>query len=299
MRRGDVFHVHWPSFSYTGSSFLGTLFKSVTFLLLLLFFRWRGIKIVWTVHNVWPHKGGVSLFNRIMRTMLCSFSTSLIVMGDSAKQELIRNFKAKERQIYFIPHGHYKDAYPTSGLNVRERYGIPDNAYVFTFLGRIAPYKGVEQLLASFNELRDEQAHLLIAGKPSEEFNLDLFKKGIQSCNVHVSLNYVKDEEIADYIRCADCVVLPYQNITTSGTAILALSCTTPVVAPNIGLLSDYLTPETSVLYDPLEAGALTRSMREVRAKKSFFQNAEPYRLKLEELNWQRISKLTQEVYSR
>jgi glycosyltransferase involved in cell wall biosynthesis len=200
--------------------------------------------------------------------------------------------------MVLVPHGHYRDAYTRNGLNVRKRYDIPEDAYLFAFIGRVSPYKGIDQLLASFQELSDERTHLLIAGKPSEDVDQSTWNAAVRQENVHLSLDFVEDGELADYIHGADCIVLPYRNITTSGSAILALSCLRPVVAPNIGLLSDYLTPETSILYDPVEPGALTRSMKEIREKMSFYRDAGPYEQKLEELEWKRVSELLVGVYN-
>lgn len=294
--RGDVVHLHWPSFLYSGRNAAATTAKTAFFLFFLLYLKARGIRIVWTVHNVWPHSGGATRYHRTMRTILCAFCSRIIVMGEASKQEVVRLFRAKPSKLVQIPHGHYKEAYSLSGIDIRQRYGIPQGAYLFLFVGRLSPYKGLDLLLSSFAAMADENTHLLVAGEPSDGF--DASKLSGMGSNLHVSLGFVKDEELADYVAASDAVVLPYRNITTSGTAILALSFNRPVVAPDIGLLRDYLNSDVSILYDPSEPDGLIRAMREMREGGARFRDPKGYEAKLRDLDWTRISSLTSRAYS-
>ncbi|WP_219642151.1 glycosyltransferase family 4 protein [Cohnella sp. CFH 77786] len=295
IRRGDILHIHWPSFHYTGRNFVQTAVKTAVFLFLLLYLKLRGAAIVWTVHNVWPHKDGPTRFHRRMRILLCRVCSKLIVMGDSVRDELVANFHADAGKIICIPHGHFKEAYPSRRLNIRERFGIPEDAYLFAFIGQISPYKGLDLLLRSFKRMGDAETRLLIAGKPTADFDVSILQDA--GDRVYLSLDFVKDEELADFLQAADSVVLPYRNITTSGSAILALSFYRPVVAPDLGLLRDYLTPETSILYDPSDPDGLMKAMREMKEKRERYEDVEPFDYKLAELEWSRISEMTSGVY--
>ncbi|WP_123041935.1 glycosyltransferase family 4 protein [Cohnella candidum] len=293
--RGDVFHIHWPSYYYTGKNAAMTAAKSALFVLLLVYLRLRGAKIVWTVHNVWPHQTGETGWNRFMRKLLCRFCSRLIVMGDSVKAELVRHFKADESKIVRVPHGHYGGVYGSKGTNVRARFGIPEEDYLFLFVGQISPYKGLDHLVPSFKRMRDRHTHLLIAGKPSSDFDRSL----LADCGegVHLHLDFVPDEELADYVRGADAVVLPYRKITTSGTAILAASYCRPVVAPDLGLLKDYLTPDIAILYDPGKPDALAAAMAEIKERRDEFRSEDRYARILRDLDWHSVSRTMLDVY--
>jgi glycosyltransferase involved in cell wall biosynthesis len=58
-------------------------------------------------------------------------------------------------------------------------------------------------------------------------------------------------------------VVLPFRDILTSGSAILALSHGRPVIAPAMGCLPGTLPADATFLYDPDAEGALAGAMRE------------------------------------
>ena len=50
---------------------------------------------------------------------------------------------------------------------------------------------------------------------------------------------YVPHDDVPLYFAAADVVVLPFRKVTTSGSALLALSLGRPVVAPRLGALRD------------------------------------------------------------
>lgn len=295
IKKGDVLHFHWPSFHYRGSNILITGIKTAAFLLSLFFLRMKGIKVVWTVHNLWPHSTGRNKFDKVVRTILSSLCTKQIVMGNAVKSELVNLFNANEQKVVLIPHGHYKDVYKSKGINVRAKFGIPEDAYVYAFFGQISPYKGIDRLLKSFAEVSDKQTHLLIAGRNSADFDVSVFEN--LADNVHVSLGYIEDNELVDYIKIVDSIILPYKDITTSGTAILALSYSKPVVAPDIGLLREYLGSGCAVLYDAGDDDGLRKAMLEVREKREKFRDSNAFNEKLKELDWSRISDLTLRAY--
>jgi hypothetical protein len=50
---------------------------------------------------------------------------------------------------------------------------------------------------------------------------------------------HVADEDICSLFDAADVVVLPYEDVLNSGSAILALSLDKPVIAPLVGSFPD------------------------------------------------------------
>lgn len=295
IKKGDVLHFHWPSFHYRGNGKIKTAVKSTAFLLSLLYFRAKGAKIVWTVHNLWPHQTGKTRFDKWMRTIISSLCTRMIVMGNAVKSDLIHHFGTKEEKVSYVPHGHYIGVYRSKGLKVREKFGIPENAYVYGFFGQISPYKGIDRLIASFKELEDKNLHLIIGGRNSKDFDLSILNN--LPSNIHVSLGYIADDELVDYVKAVDSIVLPYKDITTSGTAILALSYFRPVVAPDIGLLREYLGSKCAELYDPNDEDGLRKSMLEVRNRQEDYRNGNGFQEKLKELEWSKVSELTVKAY--
>jgi glycosyltransferase involved in cell wall biosynthesis len=56
--------------------------------------------------------------------------------------------------------------------------------------------------------------------------------------------------------------VLPFRNVTTSGSAILAMSLGKPVLTTALGCLPELVSDETGLLYDPAQSNALAQAMQ-------------------------------------
>ena len=91
----------------------------------------------------------------------------------------------------------------------------------------------------------------------------------------------IPNDALQDYLISADAVVLPYREILTSGTAMLAISFGRPVVCIRHGHLRDVITAETGILYDPHDANGLLRALIEIRSQSSdeslILRNAKTY----------------------
>jgi len=291
--RGDIVHLHWPSYTYQASSFPLTVAKSLFFLALLSFYKLRGVRLFWTVHNIWPHSGKTR-WDALMRKRLLRMCDGAFALSESVRREAAAAFGAREERLVVTPHGHYVGAYPGRGTDIRARFGIPRDRFLFLFIGRINPYKGVDRLVEAYRSLRLHSAALLIAGEADAGYKLDFAEAAGESVKVHP--HFVDDDELADYLEAADAVVLPYRQITTSGSAILALSHHRPVVAPRIGSLGEYVSEGCGVLYDPGDPDGLRRALlacmeldpREVSRRID---------AKLRELDWDRIAGIMTSVY--
>jgi glycosyltransferase involved in cell wall biosynthesis len=71
----------------------------------------------------------------------------------------------------------------------------------------------------------------------------------------------VDDVDVQLYFEAADWVVLPYRDVLTSGSALLALSFGRPVVAPRRGCLADLDETDGVLRYEPDHPGALAHAL--------------------------------------
>ena len=199
--------------------------------------RWFGVvlrviallrlRLVWTAHNVLPHTPVFA--DDVAARRALTKSTDLVIVHTSAALQQLSRLGARPRRTAVIPHG----PYPAPELPV------PDARGRFLFLGRIAEYKGVEDLLIAFAGLpAGVQASLTIAGTcPDPDLVARLRKlAAAASAPVTLRLEHVPDDELAPLFADADAVVLPFRRITTSGSAILALSHGRPLIVPTAAM---------------------------------------------------------------
>jgi glycosyltransferase involved in cell wall biosynthesis len=253
-RSVQVLHIHWPELYYRGPGGRVTARSAAGFLAALLAARALGYRIVWTVHNALPHEGR-SHGDRALRWVL--FRTArLVVHAESARRVLPHG----GRDAAVVPHGHYIDVYPRAvdREQARRRLGLAETETVFLVFGQIRAYKGIPDLLAAFAALDVPGVRLVIAGGAVDSMlAASVRREAARDPRVVAHLAHVADEDVQGFFEAADWVVLPYRDVLTSGSALLALSCGRPVIAPRRGCLAELGEGEGMLAYDPDVPGAL------------------------------------------
>ncbi len=298
----DVMHLHWTHRLVVGRSMGNTLYRTVRFLAELAIIRLRGIRIVWTAHNLVDHEKSYSSVELFANALAARFYNGIIVHCPSASEIVSDAFKlpaSYARKFTAIPHGSFIGIYDDSMTReeARARLQLEENAPVFIHFGQIREYKGAFDLLDAFEKLDAPHARLVIAGKPWDENIANrLQERARRDPRVRVFLGFVPDELVQCYLKAADVVVLPYQDILTSGSAILAMSFGKTVIMPRCGFAVDTFGEKDAVLYDPEHKGALHGALAEALGRDLAEMGAACLR-RAESYDWPGVSKSTAAVY--
>ena len=294
----DVLHLHWPGPYLKGQTWAVKVVYAVKLLVDLFCVRQQGIRIVWTVHNKVSHDTDVPELELWVRRGVARLADRLIVHDEATRREVAKTYRIPAAKIHVIPHGHYRDVYGDSvpKAEAREALDVPQMGRVFLNFGMLRPYKGIETLLDVWPVYqRDHPADtLLIAGKPVDPEYGQALKSQVQSCpNTILEDRFIPDEDVHLYFSAADAVILPFRQITTSGSMLLAMSYDAPIIAPRMTSLEKTLQPATVLLY---EEGDLLSTLR-----KSQHINLEGLAQKTkeacDELSWEGIADDTISVY--
>lgn len=298
-------HLHWFSAFFKGDSSLDTAKRFGLFVVWILLIRLRSIPVVWTVHNVQIHDSEYPRVERIVkRWFILNMCDRFIVHCDAIKEELVTEYDlppSVQDRIDIIPHGHYLDNYENEleKAQARNSLDIPESSTLFLFFGKICPYKGIHSLIDAFQELSSGDRRLLVAGKPvTKSFGDTVYRRCNSDERIHHELRFIPDDEIQRYLNAADAVVLPYRNITTSGSAILAMSFGKAVVVPRLGCLPDLLDDEGAVLYDPEQPDAL-RTALEATAERDLEEMGNHNMTNVSKYDWDSIAEQTRETYTK
>jgi D-inositol-3-phosphate glycosyltransferase len=202
--------------------------------LLMLYYKLLGKKIVLTAHNVNQAKRDRqdSQLNRLTLRIQYRLSDHIFVHTKKMKDELLQDFGVADSVVSVMRHP-VNDAFPDTDLtpsDAKRQLGVKGREKAILFLGRIRPYKGIEDLLTAFQQLiaRDPTYRLIIAGEPhkgSEDY-LDEIRKIVArdfgQDDVVLKFQFIPDEEMELYLKAADVLVLPYKDIFQSGILFLS-----------------------------------------------------------------------------
>ena len=305
IKRSRIFHLHWfytfyaPFRNRLFTNLITRAFYTLLFLIFLYFIKILGYKLVWTVHNVVPLEKQFLNTIKIMR-ILSKLCDSKIVHSETTLSSMKRLGMDIE-DSHIIPIGNYGVLYPNEIKKdeARKKLGIDSENFVFCFFGIIENYKGVPKLIKDFLSFGRKNIELLIAG---ECRNPDL-KQEIMNynnySNIHLQLNFIKDEDIQVYLKAADIAVYPFKSITTSSSVILSLSFGIPIICPRMGNLKD-LPENLGIFYDPDDKSGLLKCMEQALKNKEILDEMGFNALKYtKDLSWDNISYRTSEVYKK
>jgi D-inositol-3-phosphate glycosyltransferase len=303
--RPKIFHILWNN-----------KFELIDRVGLMVYYRLLGKKIVLTAHNVNAAKrdGKDSLRNRLSLRFQYRMSDHIFVHTERMKGELLNEFGLDDQKVSVIPFG-INNTIPTSEMSARDAkqaLGVSADEPTVLFFGQIAPYKGLEYLVAAIADVltRNNRVRLIIAGKIKRGSTSywEQIREGILSTaitdRVIERIRFIPDDEVELYFKAADVAVLPYVTIFQSGVPFLAYSFGLPVLATDVGSLKeDVVEGKTGFVCKPCDSVDLARTIEKYFAS-TLYRDLAATRLKIqnhanETYSWAKVAKITSDVYDR
>jgi beta-1,4-mannosyltransferase len=241
----DVLHVHWPEKALPPGSWIVRATGAATGLAILAAARAHGARIVWTAHNARPHESRDPRLERWFWSAFVRRVEAVIHLSKAGQHAVEARYPALAALPHaIVPHGHYRGAYPDtiSREEARAALAVPDGARVVTYLGLVRAYKNVPHLVRSVRALPGEAGDvvLLVAGAPHPPaLGEEIRRASGGDPRVRLFLEHIPDEMVQRYLRAADLVVLPFKDLTHSGSALLALSFGRPILVPAVGAMAE------------------------------------------------------------
>lgn len=175
----------------------------------------------------------------------------------------------------------HSQIYINSGLSHSQRrkyrlMPLPDHDFITTagnrsikprkellFIGRLVAYKGIEYLIRAFAIVQNEYPDwkLVIKGAGEGYFEDEL--KKINSSQLVYENRFLSDAELADSIRAARLMVLPYVDGSQSGGIALAAAFKKPVITTVINGIRDQVgDPENVIVVPEKDVVGLAAALR-------------------------------------
>ncbi|GAA2707040.1 MULTISPECIES: D-inositol-3-phosphate glycosyltransferase [Streptomyces] len=250
----------------------------------------------------------------IGETQIVRAADRLIANTEGEAGELIHHYDADPAKVAVVHPGVNLERFrpvPGGRAAARERLGLPADALVPLFAGRIQPLKAPDVLLRAVAELLDRAPGLRrrivvpVVGGPSGS---GLAKpEGLQKLAARLGIADVVrfhppvgQDSLADWYRAASVLVMPSYSESFGLVAVEAQACGTPVVAAAVGGLPVAVADGRSGIlvegHDPADyASALARFADDPQLSERMGQAAARH---AQSFGWDAAAAATAEVYT-
>lgn len=217
----------------------------------ILLFAANTNKTIMAIHNVHVPKGGTSYYFFKFYNKLTTSGFRHFLTYSQSQFEALRKI-VPQKDVSYVPF-------------VLKDYGEPNiarNSNTITFLnfGNIRPYKRIDVLIEAAQrayEMTHIKFRVIIAGMCENwdiyqdlikyEFLFDLRIKRVENC------------DIANLFNECDYFVAPYQDIAQSGSSVVAINYSKPIIASKLPAFEEYIeSGETGYLIAPASVDDLT-----------------------------------------
>ena len=175
----------------------------------------------------------------------------IIAATEREKTELVRYYGANQDRITVLPCGFNPDLFrPLDSHEARNMLGL-NNGKIILFVGRIDPLKGLENMIRAMPRLDSTLSPILVIvggdDYSREEFrSLQTVSAELGISEKVVFMGTVSQDKLPNLYSAADVCVIPSYYESFGLVALESLACGTPVVATDVGDMTNILTDRIS-----------------------------------------------------
>jgi glycosyltransferase involved in cell wall biosynthesis len=207
------------------------------------------------IHDPWPHPGLSWPLIFAAQQLMARRADRVVVYGQALTRQITRLYGVPGDRVVAIRHGASRpprEAAPAPGVAAAH----------FSFLGRIAGYKGLDVFLEAAQQFlaRQPAARFYVAGTGS----LDAYRAALRRLGAAVTMENreLSNEETDRIMQSSWAVVLPYTSGTQSGVIPVAYWNACPVITTSVGALAEGVVEgETGFVVPPRDPSAVAARM--------------------------------------
>jgi len=232
---------------------------------------------IFTLHGI-RSATTVGIKKRIVESsekLTCRLAQKIFAVSNSVCQQAVDFGYCKKEKIKVLVNGSCNgidarglfnpEKYPQElRPRLRRKYGIPENALVLCYVGRIVRDKGITELTEAWQRLRTEfdDLYLLMVGEYEPEDALDPEVTQVLDNDAHIVITgFVYD--IPEHYLAADIVALPTHREGFGYVAIEGAAMELPIVATRVsGCVEAVEDGRTGVLVPAKNSDALYKAIK-------------------------------------
>jgi glycosyltransferase involved in cell wall biosynthesis len=255
----------------------------------------------------WHESGLITKVSLALQSYVLNRVTRVIVLSNVLKETFIEYFNLEPSKLEVIPPGVDSDLFrPNIDCSqLREKYGIMEDAPVVMCVAKIASYKNQLALVQAMPQVIDKHpnAKFMFVGPVSSSRYYSQIQELVRSYSLDKHVIFtgsVINAELPQYHTLADIFVLPSTAEGLPGVLIEAMSCGKAAVASSIPQNREVAKRSDEVMFvDPFNteaiAGAINNLLSNPELRKRLGQDAR--RTVLQYFDWKVVAAQIVEVY--
>lgn len=184
---------------------------------------------------------GRLLFGKV-ESLLGRFFTDRLICVSQSEYEHALTLGIPAELLRLVVNG-VGDMPQGNGSAIRGRLGLPDEAIVFGFVGRLSAQKAPERLIAAFTKLAANvpSARLLMVGHGELEQAIRL---QLETANLADRVTITADITGAEVMQALDVLVMPSRYEAMSYVMLEAAASGLPIIVTDVGGARNVVTPD-------------------------------------------------------
>ena len=231
----------------------------------------NGWKIVWTLHNFFPIDRNLNYVDEYVTSEFIKKCDLVFTLSEYMKNSIKKHFN-----INAINHGIGTSKLNNNYMNSKVNKIKKSNKFTFTFIGNIYKYKMLDQVIKSFDKMKE--CRLIIAGREAKNANVNINHLIGNNKNIIYVNEFIDENDWKQLSKVTDVFVSIYDlkfpafkygffpsnyiNIAKTG-----IRC----IAPKSDIIEEIICKEQLITYDFDDKNGLYDAM--LKAKSSVFNN--------------------------
>jgi glycosyltransferase involved in cell wall biosynthesis len=183
-------------------------------------------------------------------------SAYIFAISDFVKNEVHELYGIEQSKIFVLTNGYDHSIFYPKKLDRKKILDefdlkIPENAKIFSFVGKLSKTKGIDYLLKATNYLKNQNIHFILLGSGSiDQILHHLPKNSYNLKNIHI-LGHQSPENVDKIHNIADFGILPSRSEGFGIACLEAMACGIPMLVTNIGGVKEYAIGKITKVSDP------------------------------------------------
>ena len=224
--------------------------------------RGMGIPTVTTIHGSSLMSWRTAVYEAVEYRLLPRFQAVVAVSRPLVAD--LRRARVPPERIHLVPNAWDGRSQLLSRAEARSALGLPGDAFVVGWVGRLIPVKGCDVFLRAVSRLCDPTVHASIIGSGPQRERLDALaaQNGLAG-RVHF---HGCREGAANLFRAFDVWVLSSRSEGTPMVLFEAMAAGVPIVATEVGGVGDVVSQSEACLVRPDDPEALAACLQDIRS---------------------------------